>query len=160
LKNNVHLFPSLRAFVAKQSLVFFQKSVETGSGDFGSILEWTATEEELRPLFGSLRPSISSILKRAFQAVISKGRKMDKEWKEATGHGDLEKVRLLLENGADINSNDGHGQTALMNAAHAGQVELVRLLIEAGADLNITAKYNLSALMLALIAHHTEVAPC
>lgn len=84
--------------------------------------------------------------------------KMDKKWKQATGHADLEIVRLLLENGADINSKDGHGQTALMNAAHAGQVALVRLLIEKGADLDTTAKYNLSALMLALIMHHAEAA--
>ena len=83
---------------------------------------------------------------------------MKKEWKEATRQAYLQHVRLLIVNGADINSKDEHGQTALMNAAHAGQVELVRLLIENEADLNITAKYNLSALMLALISHHTEIA--
>ena len=83
---------------------------------------------------------------------------MNKDWKDATKQVDLERVRLLLGNGADINSKDQHGQTALMNAAHAGQVELVRLLIEKGADLNTTAKYNLFALMLSLIARHTEVA--
>jgi ankyrin repeat protein len=83
---------------------------------------------------------------------------MKKEWKDATKQGDLEKVRSLLEEGADINAKDQHGQTALMNAAHAGQVELVRLLIENGADLNVTAKHNLSALMLSLITHHVEVA--
>src|SRR5512134_2345858 len=83
---------------------------------------------------------------------------MKEEWKEATKQGDLEKVRSLLEEGADINAKDRYGQTALMNAAHAGQVELVRLLVEKGADLNVTAKYNLSALMLALITHHVEVA--
>ena len=83
---------------------------------------------------------------------------MNKEWQDATKQGDLEKVRLLLEQEVDINAKDRYGQTALMNAAHAGQNELVRLLIEKGANLNITAKYNLSALMLSLIAHHTEVA--
>jgi ankyrin repeat protein len=83
---------------------------------------------------------------------------MDKKWKEATGRGDLDQVRLLLQYGADINSKDQRGQTALMNAAHAGQAELVRLLIENGADLDVTAKYNFSALMLSLITHHTEAA--
>ena len=90
--------------------------------------------------------------------VTWKGRKMNKEWKDATKHADLEKIRWLIENGADINSKDQYGQTALMNAAHRGQVELVRLLIENDADLNITAKYNLSALMLSLIAGHSDVA--
>lgn len=83
---------------------------------------------------------------------------MNKEWKDATKQSNLAKVRLLLEAGADINSKDQYGQTALMNAAHRGQVELVRLLIEQGADLNITAKYNLSALMLSLIVRQPEVA--
>lgn len=83
---------------------------------------------------------------------------MNKEWKDATKQSNLEKVRLLLGHGADINSKDQYGQTALMNAAHRGQVELVRLLIENGADLNTTAKYHLSALMLSIIARHPEVA--
>jgi ankyrin repeat protein len=83
---------------------------------------------------------------------------MNQEWKAATQQGDVIRVRVLLEQGMDINARDEHGQTALMNAAHAGQEELVRLLIEKGADLNVTAKYHLSALMLALIAHHPELA--
>ena len=90
--------------------------------------------------------------------VTWKGRKMNKDWKDATKHADLERVRWLVENGADINSKDEYGQTALMNAAHRGQVEFIRLLIEKGADLNTTAKYKLSALMLALIAGHPDVA--
>ena len=83
---------------------------------------------------------------------------MNREWKKATKQSDLERVRGLLESGIDINAKDEHGQTALMNAAHAGQIELVRLLVEQGADLNLTAKYNLSALMLALIARQAEIA--
>lgn len=83
---------------------------------------------------------------------------MRKEWQQATRQGHLANVRRLIGEGADIDARDQHGQTALMNTAHAGQLELVRLLVEAGADLDVTAKYNLSALMLSLIAHHTEVA--
>jgi ankyrin repeat protein len=86
------------------------------------------------------------------------GYDMNREWQEANKHVDLEKVRALINEGVEVNSKDEHGQTALMNAAHAGQVELVRLLIELGADLNVTAKYSLSALMLSLIANHTDVA--
>lgn len=83
---------------------------------------------------------------------------MNKAWQAATGQGDVEQVRHLLEAGAEVNARDRYGQTALMNAARTGQVELVRLLVERGAALNTTAKYNLTALMLAIINGHTEVA--
>ena len=82
---------------------------------------------------------------------------MNKVWQAATRQGDVEQVRHLLEDGADINARDRYGQTALMNAARTGQVELVRLLVERGAALNTTAKYHLTALMLAIINGHTEI---
>jgi len=63
---------------------------------------------------------------------------MNKKWQAATKQSYLEEVRLLLEQGADINARDRYGQTALMNAAHTGQLALVRLLIEKGADLDTT----------------------
>ena len=53
---------------------------------------------------------------------------MNKAWQDATKRGDLEKVRLLLEQGVDINAKDQHGQTALMTAGHAahiGHVDIV-----------------------------------
>lgn len=82
---------------------------------------------------------------------------MTREWRSATTAGNLEKVRALLDAGADIDSLDEHGQTALMNAAHRGDARLVQLLIEKGAGLDHVAKYRLTALMLAVIGHHAEV---
>jgi len=82
---------------------------------------------------------------------------MKKDWLEATESGDCKRVNALLNADADINSLDGHGQTALMNAAYRGDTELVRLLVEKGANLNHTAKYNLSALMLAVINEHLDI---
>ena len=82
---------------------------------------------------------------------------MNKDWQEATAKGNIEKVRLLLDSGININAKDKYCQTALMNAARAGHVELVRLLVEKGADLNVTAKYNLSATMLAVLCNRANV---
>ena len=75
---------------------------------------------------------------------------MKREWHEATNAGDLNRVCALLDEGADIDARDEHGQTALMNAAYRGDAELVQLLIGRGASLNCTAKYRLTALMLAV----------
>jgi uncharacterized protein len=82
---------------------------------------------------------------------------MKKEWETAVVTGNAEMVRALLDSGADINSLDRYGQTALMKAAHAGHSEIVRILVERGAELNCTAKYRTSALMLAVIADHPDI---
>lgn len=82
---------------------------------------------------------------------------MRKDWREATNAGDLHRVCRLLDEGADIDALDEHGQTALMNAAHRGDAELVQILVQGGASLNRTAKYRLTALMLAVIGNHAEV---
>lgn len=77
-------------------------------------------------------------------------------WHEAIRSGDLDKVRVLLQGGANINSLDEHGQTGLMNAVYWGNLELTKLLIQNGAELNHKAKLNLTALFLAVIGGRTS----
>ena len=76
---------------------------------------------------------------------------MTPEWKTASDTGDPTRLRQLLDEGADVDARDAHGQTALMIAARNGHVAAVRLLVECGANLDCTAKFQLSALMLAVI---------
>lgn len=83
---------------------------------------------------------------------------MDARWEDAINRADVEDVRDLLDQGADVDARNRHGQTALMLAAHAGHLEVVSVLVAHRANLNTTAKYGLSALMLALVAGHVEVA--
>ncbi len=83
---------------------------------------------------------------------------MNSDWKDAISKRDIAKVCLLLDQGADINSRDAHGLTALMRASVKGQTQLVKTLAEHGADLDVTAKLNLSALMLAVINGYTDIA--
>ena len=83
---------------------------------------------------------------------------MDARWEDAVNRGDVQDVRNLLDQGADVDARNRHGQTALMLAAHAGHREVVSVLIAHRANLNMTAKYGLSALMLALVARQVEVA--
>ena len=55
---------------------------------------------------------------------------------EAAKKGDLEQVRDLLDEGADVNAKNGDGLTALMAAAETGNLDVVKFLIEKGADVN------------------------
>ena len=50
--------------------------------------------------------------------------------------GDIEKVKQLIVQGADVNAKDVSGKTALLWAAWYGHTEVVKLLIQAGADVN------------------------
>jgi hypothetical protein len=56
--------------------------------------------------------------------------------KVAAQKGDLEKVRQLLERGADVNQIFAGGQTALYYAARGGHVEVAGLLLSQGAKVN------------------------
>ena len=72
--------------------------------------------------------------------------------------GDIGGVEAELGGGADIDSLDAHGQTALMLAAHNGHLNIIECLVGHGANLNFRAKFGLSALMLAIVAGHEAIA--
>lgn len=51
-------------------------------------------------------------------------------------NGDTDRVRELIENGADVNGKDRAGNTPLHCACEGKNTEIVQLLLEAGADVN------------------------
>lgn len=79
-------------------------------------------------------------------------------WEHASKSGDVATLTRMVREGHDINALDGHGQTALMRAAHAGRHDAVEWLIGHGANLNHASKFHLTALMLAVVAGHPQIA--
>ncbi|MFP3015701.1 MAG: ankyrin repeat domain-containing protein, partial [Wolbachia sp.] len=63
---------------------------------------------------------------------------LDKQLLIAIGNSDLSKVRDLVDQGANINTNDKNGNTLLYSSAEIGDLNLVKLLLDNGA--NIEAK--------------------
>ena len=49
----------------------------------------------------------------------------------------VEAVRLLLDQGADINAIDNNGETAMHGAAYQSRFQLVQLLADRRADINV-----------------------
>ena len=66
---------------------------------------------------------------------------------DAAERGDLSETIRLLDRGADANSRDQEGATALMKAAQNGHVQAVEVLLARGADPSLTNQSGATALM-------------
>lgn len=58
-------------------------------------------------------------------------------------------VKVIIEEGADINAKDSDGSTALMWAAWRNELDAAKLLIQSGADVNAKDSKAVTALMYA-----------
>jgi len=72
-------------------------------------------------------------------------------------NGNIEVVRLLLEQDVRVNQQDAQGQTALMHASKGGFPDIVALLISRNAKLEIKDQFGRTALTLATIYGHYDV---
>ena len=75
---------------------------------------------------------------------MSEDRSMQRELLASIEEGDLERVRGLIAQGADVNfrGNDPDGETPLMRAIQAGRLEATRVLLEAGAEVSCAGKVS------------------
>ena len=68
---------------------------------------------------------------------------------QAVHKGNLEVVKILVDNGADVNSSVSKNTRALILAAERDKFEIVKYLVENGADVNLRDYGNTTALMMA-----------
>ena len=72
--------------------------------------------------------------------------------------GDLEAVKLALENGIDVNLSESKdfGSSLLHIAIRYGQMEIFNLLLEKGADINFVDKVGWTPLMESVVDDKPE----
>ncbi|KAI9106610.1 hypothetical protein K1719_022138 [Acacia pycnantha] len=75
---------------------------------------------------------------------------------EAARNGNSDKVRALIESGADVTYFDADGLSPLMHAAKLGHAEVLKILLSAGAPWNALSPSNLSAGDFAMQEGHQE----
>ncbi|MBU0763793.1 MAG: ankyrin repeat domain-containing protein [Bacteroidetes bacterium] len=76
----------------------------------------------------------------------------------AVQQGDINTVREMLMNGANVNKADYLGNTALTIAAYQDHSEIFKLLAEYGADLDGLDRHGFTPLMICAIKGHYEIA--
>lgn len=66
-------------------------------------------------------------------------------------------TQLLLEKGADVNSRDENGRTALSLSCELGHLDAVKLLVQFNANPELTDTWGNSALMYAAYGGHSQI---
>lgn len=77
--------------------------------------------------------------------------------RKASAKGDIKGVKDALAEGADINSTDKFGFTALMVASNFGRLEVVKLLVDKGADANVKTGEGATAASIAESKNFGEI---
>lgn len=72
------------------------------------------------------------------------------------GGGSVKKVRLLLDQGIDVELKDSTSATALHHAAMLDRVEVGRLLLEHGADVNARTIKDETPIELHILGHYVD----
>ena len=128
----------------------------------GTVIEIKGEDELLRSIFN---------LHDAIKAIIAIGGDVNARNQEgitplhwAIEKGELEIVRELLANGADINATYSkertaiaYGRTALLWAIEKGELEIVRELLASGADIKATDNTGITALHWAIEKGELEI---
>ena len=105
------------------------------------------------------RKSTKTKKRRKPRSKKQKGGDLNSELLGAIRNGDLEMVKRLLEQGADINkATNSAGDTPLYVASEMGHVDVVTILLERGADINkATNSAGYTPLYVASEAGYEEV---
>ena len=110
------------------------------------------------PLSDNVPDLIEAALKGGVDINVKNGDGETPLVSAAKNKGRQKMVETLLAKGADPDSPDSGGRTALMHAAYQGRVEAVKLLLGAGADVNKVSEAEFTALDYACKGGELEIA--
>ena len=72
-------------------------------------------------------------------------------------HGNMEMVKLLIQDGANVNLKMNAGSTCLLIACQANNIEMVRLLLENRANPDLKTEGGVSCLDIAALNKNIEM---
>lgn len=81
-----------------------------------------------------------------FRSEPEKANEFSESLLQVAADGDIDQVKSLLSQGADVNTEDEKGQTALHLAVREGHLALAELLLSKGAEVDVKDKFGWTAL--------------
>lgn len=90
-----------------------------------------------------------SVFKAAAEEIKAALLETPQDMHKAAEIGDVNTVRVMLEQGVDINLRDSNGNTPLFLASRHGHFHIVQFLIENGADVNVKCQNRITPLWAA-----------
>ena len=104
------------------------------------------------------RPDLASpdqvVTKEKLEGWLADGADLNQELSNAINANDLERVKFLVEKGADVNEPDPQGWPPLLNAARQRRDDMIKTLIELGADVNRPDAGGMTPLVAAAMRDH------
>lgn len=91
------------------------------------------------------------------QKTILTKDQIQQEFFKAASNGDIQTVKMYIEQNVDINATDNVNQTALLYASLEGHSEIVRLLIEHSALTNVVNENGMTALHCAAQFGYSQI---
>ncbi|HXF52940.1 MAG TPA: quinoprotein dehydrogenase-associated putative ABC transporter substrate-binding protein [Hyphomicrobiaceae bacterium] len=104
------------------------------------------------------RPDLASpdqvVTKEKLEQWLEEGADLSQELSNAINANDIERVKFLVEKGADVNAPDPQGWLPLQNAARQRQDAMIAALIDLGADPNKASADGTTPLITAAMRDH------
>ena len=104
-------------------------------------------EKELLQIQRNFIAATEEEIKLQGDQIVSNLKKMlDDYLLNAVFDNDLDNIKLLINNGADVNARHGHESTVLILSTRNERLDIMKLLVKHGADVNAQDKYGMTAL--------------
>src|SRR3990170_4508478 len=104
------------------------------------------------------RPDLASpdqvVTKEKLEGWLAEGADLSQELSNAVNANDVDRMKFLVEKGADVNKPDPQGWTPLQNAARQRKDGMIKALIELGADVNRPDDSGTTPLVTAAMRDH------